>query len=85
VLSHIVVEVSVSIQFRGQPCLLTGPERHREFLRDEYKKVSTQYRAIENLDARKAFFEERQQLVKRIEEVTMFFSLKIISAHARTC
>ena len=72
------MEVSVPIQLGGMLYLLIGPlaERgDREFLRDEYRKVFKCFE-IKNADARQTFFEERQQLVKRINEVKTFILVK---------
>jgi hypothetical protein len=47
-----------------------APERGRpEFLKDEYEHINSQYRGLEDLATRKTFLAERQELVKRIEEV----------------
>ena len=42
-----------------------------EFLIDEYEQVKNRYRAIEDSDARDAFLEMQQQLIKQIEEVSL--------------
>jgi hypothetical protein len=68
------VEVSVPTQVRRQPCLHTEPERGRPvFFIDEYERVHTQYRAIENLDARAMFLAKRQQLLDGVKEVSPVF------------
>jgi len=72
-------------QFRGAvKCIQRTKEGRPQFLKDEYEKVYAQYQAIENPDARQAFFVERHQLVKRIQEVWQcpVFSSKVVSAHA---
>jgi len=47
-----------------------APERGRpEFLKGEYEHVNSQYLAIEDLATRNTFLAERQELVKRIQEV----------------
>jgi len=80
------MEVSVLIQLWRQSCSTAGPERgHLEFLRNDYQKVYDQYFAIENLEARLAFFEERKQIVQRINEVNVFFLSKLVSNHWCIC